>query len=190
MCGTTTRRPRQGARAKVQVNFRLISSQQESFLPRTPPDLGPGGDCQHCLAFPSVLSESLEVPSAVQRIDPRGSSQGPGGLPWGHRPITAEEPASGDLEPCGGWRGRDLGGGLCAEGVGTWRRFCTAIGRQLRTGGCTSRAGPTLLAMSSDCCTPNLSIYSTGIEAAGAALAPANHGWDFLFLPLFVSLWN
>lgn len=94
------------------------------------------------------------------------------------------------LSPAEAGGGGTSGGGLCTVGVEMWRRFCSAIGRKLLTGGCTSRAGPTLLAMSSDCCTPNLSIYSTGIEAVGAALAPANHGWDFLFHPLFVSLWN
>lgn len=149
------------------------------------------GGCQHFLAFPAVLSRVS--PSSLCRPgdrSPRCWTTRPEVHPRGHGPITAADPASGDLAPSGGWRGRNLGGGLCATGVGPWPPLCTSIGRWLRTGGCTSRAGPTLLAMSSDCCTPNLSIYSTGIEAAGAALAPANHGWDFLFRPLFVSLWD
>lgn len=87
-------------------------------------------------------------------------------------------------------RGAGTQGGLCSIGAGPGRPVCVAIGSELRTGGWASRAGPTPLAMSSACCTPNLSIYSTGIEAVGAALAPANHGWDFLFRSLFVSLWD
>lgn len=79
---------------------------------------------------------------------------------------------------------------LCSSGAGPGTAVCATIGREPRTGGCTSRVGPTPLAMSSACCTPKLSIYSTGIEAAGAALASTNHGWDFLFCPLFISLWD
>lgn len=78
----------------------------------------------------------------------------------------------------------------CSSGAGPGSAVCATIGREPWTGGCTSRVGPTPLAMSSACCTPKLSIYSTGIEAAGAALASTNHGWDFLFCPLFVSLWD
>lgn len=86
--------------------------------------------------------------------------------------------------------GAGLRDGLCSLGAGPGSAVCATIGREPRTGGRTSRAGPTPLAMSSVCCTPKLSIYSTGIEAAGAALASANHGWDFLFRPFFVSLWD
>lgn len=131
-----------------------------------------------------------KFPQSSGGSSPEASEDKARGLPPGQRPSAAAVPASGDLAPCGGWRGGGTWGGLCAVGAGPRRLLRTTIGRELRTGGRTSLPGPTLLAMSSDCCTPNLSIYSTGIEAAGAALAPANHGWDFLFRPLFVSLWD
>lgn len=107
------------------------------------------------------------------------ASRGGGGDPRQSCPLKPREP-----------RGAGTQGGLGSVGAGPGRRVYATIGRGPRTGGWASRAGPTPLAMSSACCTPNLSIYSTGIEAVGAALAPANHGWDFLFRPLFVSLWD
>lgn len=111
-------------------------------------------------------------------------------LQWGRDAAKLSPSTAGRLNAPPGPEGAGLQDGLCSPGAGPGSAVCATIGREPRTGGRTSRAGPTPLAMSSACCTPKLSIYSTGIEAAGAALASANHGWDFLFRPFFVSLWD
>lgn len=145
--------------------------------------------------FPRATPRRPPPPQPIQRLSklpprPRGwipevksgdpvASLGGGGDPRKSCPLKPREP-----------RGAGTPGGLGSVGAGPGRRGYATIGRGPRTGGWASRAGPTPLAMSSARCTPNLSIYSTGIEAVGAALAPAKHGWDFLFRPLFVSLWD
>lgn len=148
-----------------------------------------GEGYQHFLAFPTVRSVSRSSLCRPGDRAPRRRKTRPADSRRGRDPPRLRFQPPETLRPAeaggGGTRG-----GLCAVGAGPRRLLCTTIGRELRTGGRTSQPGPTLLAMSSDCCTPNLSIYSTGIEAAGAALALANHGWDFLFRPLFVSFWD
>lgn len=191
--GTRTLRPSEKSNGKETGQlYTYLIVMKELFLYLKPP-VGVKRVCQPLLGLPrlnrfrvfsKLLPQPRGWPPGVTSGDPATS------LLRGRGPQQSSPPQARE-----DWRpaepgGAGLQGGLCSVGAGPDCPIWATIGRRPRTGGRTSRAGPAPLAMSSACCTPNLSIYSTGIEAAGAALAPANHGWDFLFCPLFVSLWD
>lgn len=135
--GTATRRPQQGARAKVQVNFRLFHLNGRLFKPSH--RLTSGGRLPTFSGLPHGPLSLTKFPLSSRGSSPEASEDEARGLPPGQRPSAAAVPAPGDLAPCGGWRGRDPGRALrCGGGAAAsslhyhwsrapdWRAYVTA----------------------------------------------------------------
>lgn len=98
-----------------------------------------GGRLPTFSGLPHRPPSFLKFPLSPGGSNPEASEDKARRLPPGQRPSAAAVPASGDLAPCGGWRGRDPGRALrCGGGAAApasryhwsrapdWRAYVTA----------------------------------------------------------------